>query len=203
MALTLTACGTVSQQYATDKGDGVYFTVPNHWVKVSQLAINAEEAKSTSSGAADRLAAVHWQEAYSADPAFKSSQVLSLKTPEKPMVYVRVRSLMPEEINSISYNTLRDLVVPITSWSSGTSASAPALSISDDSEIVERGGRGIHTQYTFTSSDGKAQTIDQSALMSDDHSMIYIMIVRCSEACFNKNRQIVEKIVSSFTVRGA
>lgn len=200
--LALTGCAAPSQQYATDKSDGVYFTVPVGWEKISNTEINSVEAKSTAVGAADRLAAVHWQVAYSSDKTFKAEQVLSLKTPEKPVVYVRVRSLLPEEINSVSFNTLRNLVVPISSWAAGTDSSAPALNINDDVEVVQKGGRGIHIQFSFKSSDGKDQTIDQTALMSNDHATIYLLIARCSSSCFNQNKVVINKIVHSFTVRG-
>jgi hypothetical protein len=202
LAIILAACGKPSQQYATDKPDGVYFTVPLGWTQIPTLAINSVEAKSTSAGAADRLAAVHWQVAYTLDKSLKADQVLSLKTPPKPVVYVRVRSLLPDEINAVSYNTLRNLVVPITSWASGNDPTAPALSIADDAEVVEKGGRGIQTQYTFKASDGLDQTIIQAALMSNDHSTMYIMIVRCSSTCFTAHSKEIAKIVKSFTVRG-
>jgi hypothetical protein len=202
LALILSACGKPSQQYATDKADGVYFTVPLGWKKIPTLAINSVEAKSTLAGAADRLAAVHWQVAYTLDKSLTAEQVLNLKTPEKPVVYVRVRSLLPDEINAVSYNTLRNLVVPLTTWASGSDPTAPALTINNDVEIVEKGGRGIYTQFTFKSSDGKDQTIDQAALMSNDHSTMYIMIARCSATCFTEHKKDFAKILKSFTVRG-
>jgi len=202
LAILLAACGKPSQQYATDKADGVYFTVPLGWTKIPTLAINSVEAKSTSAGAADRLAAVHWQVAYTLDKSLKAEQVLSLKTPAKPVVYVRVRSLLPDEINAVSYNTLRNLVVPITTWASGSDPTAPTLSIADDAEVVEKGGRGIQTQYTFRAADGLDQTIVQAALMSNDHSTMYIMIARCSSTCFTAHSKEIAKIVKSFTVRG-
>ena len=85
--LGLTACGGGSQTYATDKSDGVYFTVPEHWQKLSQSALSAREAQSTVAGAADRLANVHWQEAY-APSALTAAQVFSLKSNGYPTVYV-------------------------------------------------------------------------------------------------------------------
>lgn len=200
--LLLSSCGTSSKLYAADKKDGVYFTVPQGWHEITQNSINAVESKSQAAGAADRLALVQWQIGYSAEKSFTPEKVLSLKAPQKPVVYVRVRSMNSDEMNAVSYNTLRDLVVPLTTWASGSDASAPPLSINADSEIVQKGGRGVHTQYTFTGSDGVEQTIDQSALMANDRSTLYIMIVRCSKSCFESSRKVLEKIVTSFTVRG-
>jgi hypothetical protein len=200
--LALTGCGTTSQQYATDKADGVYFSVPRNWLQIPKVAIDSVESKSISPGAADRLAEVHWQVAYTLDKELKASQVLSLTAPTKPVVYVRVRSLNSDEMNAVSYNTLRDLVVPLTSWASGSDSSAPTLSIQSDSEIVQRGGRGVQTRFTFTPSNGQSQTIDQSAVVSDDRSTIYIMIARCTASCFSAHEKEFSQIIKSFTVRG-
>jgi len=185
-----------------DKADGVYFTVPEGWREIPQKAIDAVEAKSTAAGAADRLAEVHWQIAYTKDSQLAPEQVLSLRAPEQPVIYVRVRSFNSSEMNSVSFNTLRDLVVPLTTWASGTDSTAPTLTIKDDTEIVQRGGRGIRTQFSFTTSNGKSQTIDQSALVSDDRSTVYIMIARCSSSCFSAHEKEISQIVKSFTVRG-
>jgi hypothetical protein len=200
--LVLTSCGSTTQLYATDKADGVFFSVPKNWMQIPKSSIDAVESKSTSAGAADRLAEVHWQIAYTLDKSLKATQVLSLAAPTKPVVYVRVRSLNSDEMNAVSYNTLRDLVVPLTSWASGTDSSAPQFSIQSDSEIVQRAGRGVRTRFTFTTSNGVNQTIDQSSLISDDRSTLYILIARCTSTCFTAHEKEISQIIKSFTVRG-
>jgi len=197
----LSGCTQTSRYYAVDKSDGVYFALPHGWQKIPQQNLAAQESLSTASGAAERAAAVHWQEAYVVDPSFDAKRVLSLKTPDSPIVYARVRTLLPEEINSVSYNSLRDLVVPLTGWVNGTIKS-PSLDIAVDEERVEKGARGVHSVFTFGSADGTSQTIDQTSLLSTDHSIIYVLIVRCSSQCYQKNRSALEKIAASFTVRG-
>ena len=99
--LVLSACGTASQIYATDKTDGVYFTVPHGWFTLAQSSLSAREAQSTVSGAADRLANVHWQEAFS-PKSITATEVFSLLSNPQPTVYVRVRTLLPDEANSFS-----------------------------------------------------------------------------------------------------
>ncbi len=205
LAMVLSGCAQPSQKYAADKRDGVYFTVPRDWKLIPQSAISAREALSTATGAADRLAAVKWQEAYSPSTSITAKDVLSLATTKVPVVYVRVRSLLAEEINAVSYNSLRDIIVPLTTWASGTDATAPIFTVADDSEDVQKIARGVHTQFTFTNTVGKTstqQTIDQTALVSNDRSTIYVLIVRCSNTCFEKNRKVLTKISQSFTVRG-
>jgi len=124
--LLLSSCAQPSKIYASSKSEGVYFSLPRGWTKVSQKDLSARESSSTVSGAAERAASVLWQEAYSLNPKVTANEVLSLKTPDKPLVYVRVRSLLGAEINSVSYNSLRDLIVPLTGWVDGTKK-APVL----------------------------------------------------------------------------
>ncbi len=201
ISLLFTGCAKPSKIYPSDKKEGVFFALPQGWQKISQKALSAQEATSQVSGAAERAASVIWQEAYSTSSLYDAKTVLSLKTPEAPIVYVRVRSLLGDEINSVSYNSLRDLIVPVTAWANGTNQ-APHFEISNDEERVEKGARGVHSVFQFSQGDGVLQTFDQTALLSNDHSKIYILLIRCSTTCYDKQRTALEKIAASFTVRG-
>ena len=97
IALGLTGCAS-TQMYAKNKSEGVYFTVPNGWKQISQKDLAKRESESKASGAADRLSLVSWQEAYSKGGEAKPEDVFSLKAPQSPLVYVRVRNLSPEEV---------------------------------------------------------------------------------------------------------
>jgi len=202
--LGLTGCGGVSQNYATDKSDGVYFTVPPHWQKLSQSALATREAQSTVAGAADRLANVHWQEAYAPAP-LTAAQVFSLKSNGYPTVYVRVRSLLPDEVNSFSLNSLRDIFVPLTTWLNGSSSEINALNLNliDDSDAIQPAARGVHDTFTFVGTDGVPQTFNQTSLLSPDHTMLYVLLIRAKSDYYNAHLSELEKIAHSFTVRGS
>ncbi len=109
--------------------------------------------------------------------------------------------MFPDEVNAVSYNTLRDIVQPVTDWVNNPTASTPVYNIIDDHEVVQKGGRGVRTIYNFIDS-GVSQTIDQTALMSPDHAKIYVFVVRCTTVCYNKNIKAISRIADSFTVRG-
>ena len=202
--LGLTGCGGASQTYATDKSDGVYFTLPQHWQKISQSALSAREAQSTVTGAADRLANVHWQEAY-APSVLTAAQVFSLKANEYPTVYVRVRSLLPDEVNSFSLNSLRDIFVPLTTWLNGSSSAINALNLNlmDDSDAIQPAARGVHDTFSFIGTDGVSQTFNQTSLLSADHTMLYVLLIRAKSDYYNAHQSELEKIARSFTVRGS
>jgi len=47
------------------------------------------------------------------------------------------------------------------------------------------------------------QTLNQTSLMSNDRSTLYIFVVRCATKCYTKNKKVIEEIVTSYTVQGA
>ena len=200
----LSGCSSASQTYASDKSDGVYFTVPQGWFALSQRDLSARESLSTVSGAADRLANVHWQEAF-APKAVTAAEIFSLKSNDQPTVYVRVRALLPDEANSFSLNSLRDIFVPLTTWLNSTSTSVNALNLNliDDSDAIQPAARGIHDTFSFTGTDGISQTFNQTSLLSPDHAMLYVLLIRAKTDYYTAHAKALEKIASSFTVRGA
>ncbi|MBC7463372.1 MAG: hypothetical protein H7227_03815 [Actinobacteria bacterium] len=200
-SLILTGCGQPSQKYATSKSEGAYFTVPVAWHKVSMKELNDVEAKSTVSGAAEKLILVKWQEAYSPNPKIGPLEVFSIRPTTQPLVFVRVRWLFPDEFNAMSYDTLRNIVEPVTEWVNNPTESTPKYNIIDDYEVVQKGGRGVRTIFSFTHK-GVSQTIDQTSLMSMDGQKIYLLVARCTTKCYQKHSKVLEKISASFTVRG-
>ena len=160
------------------------------------------EEESTEPEGAARQALVKWQIAYTTNKKLKAAEVFNLTAPSQPLVFARVRDLESSEINSVSYNTLRDVIVPVTQIIEGDDPSAPDFQILVDQEVVQKGARGVQTVYSF-SIDDKEQTINQTSLMSNDRTTMYIFVVRCTTECYAKNKKKIEEIVSSFTVEGA
>ena len=205
----LTACAPPSHIYAANKKVGSYFTVPYSWKEISQALLSKQESQSTASGAAERLAAVTWQEAFYQKGKVLPADIFSLRAPNAPTAYVRVRSLNGDEMNSVSYNSLRNIFVPLTTWlnSSTNSANSPVVmsnfQLLGDEERIEKGARGIRSVFSFTGSDGIDQTFNQTALISPDHSMMYILLVRAKSADYARANKILTDISNSFTVLGA
>ena len=202
LVLGLTGCGESSKLYPASKSEGVFFSVPTNWKALSTASLNKYEKDSTEPEAASRQALVKWQIAYTTNKKLKVPEVFNLTAPSQPLVFARVRDLESSEINSVSYNTLRDVIVPVTQIIAGDDPSAPDFQILVDQEVVQKGARGVQTVYSF-SIDDKEQTINQTSLMSNDRTTMYIFVVRCTTECYAKNKKKIEEIVSSFTVEGA
>ena len=202
LVLGLTGCGESSKLYPASKSEGVFFSVPTNWKALSTASLNKYEKESTDPEAESRQALVKWQIAYTTNKKLKVPEVFNLTAPSQPLVFARVRDLESSEINSVSYNTLRDVIVPVTQIIAGDDPSAPDFEILVDQEVVQKGARGVQTVYSF-SIDDKEQTINQTSLMSNDRTTMYIFVVRCTTECYAKNKKKIEEIVSSFTVEGA
>ena len=202
LTFVLTGCGESSKLYPSSKADGVFFSVPKSWNSLSTAALNKYEMGASDKQTSDRRSLVKWQIAFSPDPKIKVSQVFTLKPPTSPLVFARVRDLTSTEMNEFSYNSLRDVVTPITQLLKGVDLGAPDFKIISDEVIVEKGARGIQTIYSF-SIDGVEQTLNQRALMSNDRSTLYFLLARCATTCYTKNKKVMEEIVNSYTVQGA
>jgi len=117
--LSLTGCSS-SQQYAGSKADGAFFAVPNGWHQISNAELNKEEGNTENQDALDRLSMVTYQVGYSAKKKITPEQVFLLDPTDHPVVFARFRDLFPEERNSISLNTLRNVIFPVTDLLDGT-----------------------------------------------------------------------------------
>lgn len=201
VTLSLSAC-SASQQYAGSKKDGAFFAIPNGWFKISNAELNKEEAKSTNQDDLDRLSLVTYQVGFSAVKKVTPEQVFLLDPTPHPVIFARFRELFPEERNSISLNALRNVILPVTDLLDGTIENTRNFQLIDDQEVVEKGGTGVNLIYSFDFK-GVNETINQTALYSNDKSKIFLFIARCTTECYNKNVDQIEKIVNSFTVRGA
>ncbi len=199
--LLISSCAAPTQKYGASKEQGVFFTVPVSWHEISGKELNRQESLSTAVGAAEKLALVKWQEAFSASPKLGAKDVFSFSSHESPIAFARVRLLFPDEVNAVSYNSLRNVIVPLTDWVNFPTKTTPVFDILDDYEVIEKGARGVRTIYSFTEQ-GKSQTVDQTAMVSEDRQTIYVFVVRCSSACYKKRKSEITKVADSFTVRG-
>lgn len=202
LALVMLSACTPSKQYAGSKTDGAFFSVPNGWTKISTEALTKEESKSTNQNDLDRLAMVTYQVGFTKAKKMSAREVFMLEPTDQPVLFARFRDLFPEERNSISLNSLRDIILPITQYQDGSKVNDRNFQLFDDQEIAEKGGKGVSLLYSFDYN-GVNETVNQVALYSNDQNKIYLFIIRCSTTCYNKNIDEIDEIVKSFTVRGA
>lgn len=192
--LAITSCATPTTTYVSNKEAGVFFSVPQSWFEVSPRALDQQEFSQIGSVEdQQRYDLVSWQIAY-APQRLRAAAVLATAAQDFPVAYARVRGLSDGERNSVSLNTLRDLVFPVTEGSS-------AISVNSDQEVSQPGGAGVDLRYDITLDSG-SQSLRQVALLSADRKTVYLFVIRCSTTCFKSNASEIDQIAQSFTVRG-
>lgn len=201
LAFSLAGCGEQSKQYASSSAANTFFTVPNEWREISFEKLSAFEKKQRADVDEEQANAVIWQVAFTPAKKFKISKVYAIEAIDEPIVVARVRELSYEEGNDISYNALREIVLPFQTWRMNPDQAPPGFSVVNDYEISDQGVNGIRSVFRFDS-EGKNQTLDQVALVSNDRRKIYILLSRCVTTCYTKNQKVIDEIVKSFTVRG-
>lgn len=199
---SLASCGAPSKIYAKDTELGVYFTVPSGWHEISEEQIRSYEVEGADAAAKSKADLVLWQQAFSASKETSARNILQLEAPKALTAFARVRALTFEESDAMSYNGLRNLILPVTDLIAGTSEVVDDFALLDETEVIAESARGLQTVFSFTPKGGKNETVHQTALLAEDRSSIYFFLVRCTTECFNDSEALVDEIVKSFTVKG-
>lgn len=201
LASMVIACGSPSYTYVKNSADKTYFKVPASWRPIDQKTLaEALGADQTSTG---QPAA--WMVAYDASENPSPTHLIERDT-DVPIVYATVRRLPPQQRGQVSFDSLRDLLLPVTS--AARANQTPQTSIFTDFGLIDEqvltpgsGIRGVHAVFRYRVQGGPPQTFDQTSYVNDDASKVYVLLVRCSAECYEQRRDEIEDVVSSFTVR--
>lgn len=177
--------------------------MPNDWYQIPEEQIRTYEVEGADAAAKAKADLVLWQEAYSASKETSAKNLLQLEAPKALTAFARVRALTIEESDAMSYNGLRNLILPVTDLIAGQSDIVDEFQLLDESEVVAESARGLQTVFSFTPKGGTNETVHQTALLANDRGSIYFFLVRCTTECFNNSEESVAEIVKSFTVKGS
>jgi hypothetical protein len=200
-AAGLAACGAPQFSYATDSSAHAYFKVPFGWSKISGddlvTAISGGKTSSVPSGV--------WTIGYDASSSPAASNVVSPHA-RKPFAYALVEPVNSATSNALSYNSLRDFFLPVTSAArqaatqSGFGLTGFKL-VRNDVVTPGQGVHGVRVTYNYTYPDGSTDTFDQVALTNSDATEVYVLMVHCLDTCYQQYRGKINTVMSSFTVR--
>ena len=194
----LSACGAPSYTYVADSAAKAYYKVPTQWHQISQKDLNA--ALKAAGGSADGI----WSTAFDAGAAPSGSNFLAPSI-NKPFAFAEVGTLSPTVSNEISYNVLRDFMLPVTS-DARTQDAAGGFPLTNFKSLLDQtvtGKQGVHGvretfQYTFPG--GVVDTFDEDVLTNADQTVVYFLMVHCTATCYAQDQNNINTVMSSFTV---
>lgn len=191
----LSACGAPSYNYAADTSAGMYYKVPNGYHQISQQDMNAVLK-------AVRLPTSVWKTAFDAGAAPSAGDDDALDI-SQPFVFAEVVPLSATQSNALSYNTLRDFWLPVTSAArQAASHSFTGTNFTQLTDTIIKQNQGVHGvretfQYTFGT---VTDTFDEEVLTNADQTVVYTLQLHCTKACYSDNQNSINTVMSSLTV---
>jgi hypothetical protein len=198
VGLSVAGCLAPQYTYVADNADNAYFKVPPSWHQVNESSLQSTEGPSTQEGS------YLWSEAYDASAVPSVGHIFSATS--SPVAYASVLSLSSAERNDISFNSMRDLLLPVTQAARSAAASAHEdlsgfASLSDQVITDNHNNRGIHEVFQYDL-ESTPETFDLTVMTNAATTKIYFLLVQCSTTCFADNYQEISNVVNSFTVGG-
>jgi hypothetical protein len=194
----LSACGAPAYNYVADTSAKTYYKVPYAWHQISQKDLDTALQAAGASGAGI------WATAYDAGSSPSATHFLSADV-NQPFIFAEVGTLSPTVSNELSYNVLRDFMLPVTSTARQNAASS-GFPLTNFKQILDQtitGKQGVHGvretfQYTFPS--GITDTFDEDVLTNANQTVVYFLMAHCTNSCFTQNQDMINTVLSSFTV---
>jgi hypothetical protein len=194
LGVTVAGCGAPQYTYVANSGANTYFKVPYGWHQISASAL--KKITGSSSGV--------WTVAYQAGSRPSANDILSFDT-SQPFVFAEIGTLSSTGMNELSYDSLRDFFLPVTSTARSTASSEgfPYTGFSQIRDQVLTPGQGVHgVRETFEYTDkGVTDTFDEIALTNPDQTKVYFLVLHCTSSCYSSDKTEINDVMSSFTIR--
>jgi hypothetical protein len=199
---TAAGCAAPQFTYIADSSANTYFKVPYGWHQISDVSL-AAQLKTLGSTLGKNGS---WDIAYDAAPA---PAALHLFSPDatKPFVFAFVIPLNPSASQTLTDDRLRDVLLPVTPagrLAAGQGGAFPLTHFHLLRDTLIESGQGVHgvsDTFEYSYPGGITDTFGKVALTNADKSLLYLLMVHCKAACYSQNRDQIDTIMSSFTVR--
>ncbi|MFI5952280.1 hypothetical protein [Cryptosporangium sp. NPDC051539] len=208
-ALVLLATGACAQPeftYVKNSGQKTYFKVPHAWHATATKRLDdALSGTNTDSAAAAMRQQSWWSVAYDASEDPAADHLVTVGLTDEPIVYARIAPLSEQQQSKVSLDLLRNAFLPVTA--DAREAAAQTLPLTGfelvQNEVLTRSGglHGVRVVFDYELANGVLHTFDQTALVNNAGTRLYLLIIRCSTSCYRERAGELDTIATSFTVR--
>jgi hypothetical protein len=212
--MSLSGCAAPPQSVnVSDPNASIHFSVPRGWHRVDGTSLTSEIRASLKTPGT-------WSVAYGAGPEPKAADFLSFDTAQ-PFVVAWSLPLNATMSNELSYQTLRDLFLPVTSTTRQTAVAQGFQAtgfrqIRDQVLTLSQGVHGVWETYDYSLSagsvifgvpgaysiKGETDTFDSYALTNAQQTALFFLVVHCTAVCYSKYQTQIEHIMSSVSISG-
>ena len=194
----LSGCGAPAYTYVADSANSTYYKVPTSWHSISEASL--DQVLTSGGGSTSGI----WVAGFDAGKSPSADNVLSY-SPADPVAFSEVIPLSQAESNSLSYDGLRDFVLPVSSTARQSYAASGSTQFSgfnqsrDDTITAASGVHGVRETFQYTVS-GVNDTFDEVVLTNADQTVVYLLMTHCTSMCYTHNQTDINTVMSSFTV---
>ena len=182
-------------QYVRDQPTGTYYKIPSSW-RVYDHDEVISYLKSQDDAPADPEKSLRFYTTFDASKKPVIDRFFNLDSDE-PTGTARVQLLTPEEHDNISLSDLRGLFVNVDEG-----AASGQVEVLDYEEIEREGGfRGQRIVFNVTSERGGVFTINQTALLDQGTSRLYMFAIGCSAQCYDRHKRVIDEVAASWTIK--
>ncbi len=200
LGVTVSGCAAPQYTYVANSGASTYFKVPNGWHKISDSSLADVLKQETGSSGGG------WSVAYEAGKSPTAQDFLDFGTTQ-PFVFAEVGELSSTASSALSYDTLRDFFLPVTS-ATRQEYDAEGFPFTDFQQIrdqvltLAQGVHGVRETFNYTDS-GQADTFDEIALTNADQTEVYLLVLHCTTGCYSADQTQINDVMTSFTIRSS
>ena len=192
----LSACAAPAYSYVADGSAGTYYKVPSQWHQLSQKNLDAALTAEGLSGNGI------WSTAFDGAGTPSGSDFLAPDLAQ-PFAFAEVGTLSPTATNEVSYNILRDFMLPVSSTARSAQTGYPLTgfrSLRDQMISAKQGVHGVRETFQYTFPTGEADTFDEDVLTNADQTVVYFLLVHCTDSCYEQNQNAINTVMTSFTI---
>jgi hypothetical protein len=199
VAVMVAGCGAPQFTYVGNSSVNTFFKVPYSWHKIDNASLEKTLSSGGSSGA--------WSVAYDGGTAPSAAHIFSAQI-SQPFALAIAGQLTSTESNQISYNGLRDFLLPVTSAarSSASKSGFPLTGFQLLRNAILAPGQGVHgvrVTFDYKYPDGSIDTFDQVAYLNAEATKVYVLMIHCQTSCYSRNLDEINTVMTSFTVRSS
>ena len=214
-ALSLPACGS-DYHYVSNRDQGAYFKVPDHWEVYGTGELLRTEDETLSDDEVDDRTASVWLRGFDGAEEPSPDHVLDA-TATSPRGYAEVRALSASERDSFDYAELRRAGFPLHDPTTGQALDPLELAAQDPDGIVTvleyddedplgtldlgDGLRGVRLRTRIAVEDGEPVILEQISVVDADTTRHYSFTVGCQRRCWDENESVIREIADSWTLK--
>lgn len=201
LAIAISGCSEPAFTYIANADRDVVLRVPRDWTPVSTDAVLKADGQDPS------RSDFGWLVFYDAD-AKPSTTHLRSESVEHPVLIAQSLDVGAENRANLTADTLRNLLQPVTADARATdelSRASMGLSprqfrLISDETVNTKTERGVHVVFSYQTG-SRIEYYDQMAVTDPKRTRAHVVLVHCSQTCFQANEKQIDDAVDSLTVK--